>query len=76
MLDLNSFIDSIIYMKAFYTLIILLIPFIGFRQCIKGNCKNGQGTYTWPSGDKYVGEYKDSKRHGKGTLLGLVEINT
>ena len=28
---------------------------------------NGQGTYTWPDGDKYIGEYKDDKRNGQGT---------
>ena len=27
----------------------------------------GQGTYTYPSGDKYVGEWKDGKSHGQGT---------
>jgi len=26
------------------------------------------GTYTWPNGHKYVGEYKDGKKHGQGTL--------
>ncbi len=25
-----------------------------------------KGTYIWPSGDKHVGEYKNSSRHGKG----------
>ena len=25
------------------------------------------GTYTYSSGDKYVGEFKDDKRHGQGT---------
>jgi len=25
------------------------------------------GTYTFPDGEKYVGEYKDDKRHGQGT---------
>ena len=29
------------------------------------NCK---GTYTWADGSKYVGEYKDGKKHGKGTM--------
>ena len=29
---------------------------------------HGQGTYTWDDGSKYVGEYKDGKRHGQGTL--------
>ena len=25
------------------------------------------GTFTWPDGGKYVGEFKDDKRHGQGT---------
>ena len=32
---------------------------------------NGQGTFTWTSGefagDKYIGEWKDDKKNGKGT---------
>ena len=39
----------------------------GFAQCIKGDCNNGQGTYRWESGSKYVGEWKDGKTHGQGT---------
>ena len=27
----------------------------------------GQGTFTWVDGNKYVGEYKDGKRNGQGT---------
>ena len=30
---------------------------------------HGQGTVTLPDGSKYVGEYKDGKRHGQGTLI-------
>ena len=41
---------------------------VGFAQCIKGDCNNGYGTYTWTSGNKYVGKYKDGKQHGQGTL--------
>ena len=26
------------------------------------------GTYTWPSGNKYVGEWKDKKMNGQGTI--------
>ncbi len=48
-------------------LILLCLPMIGFGQCISGNCENGYGTYTWADGAKYVGEWKDSNRHGKGT---------
>ena len=32
-------------------------------ECIEGDCNNGYGTYTFASGNKYVGEYKDDKRH-------------
>ena len=28
---------------------------------------NGQGTYTYANGDKYVGEFKDEKFNGQGT---------
>ena len=41
---------------------------VGFAQCIKGDCNNGQGTYRWESGSKYVGEFKDGKTHGQGTF--------
>ena len=27
----------------------------------------GFGTYTYPKGGKYVGEFRDGKRHGQGT---------
>ncbi|KJU83405.1 MORN repeat protein [Candidatus Magnetobacterium bavaricum] len=36
-------------------------------ECIEGNCVNGYGTYSYSNGDKYVGEWKDSKRYGQGT---------
>ena len=39
----------------------------GFAECIKGDCNNGYGTYTWVNGNKYVGEFKDAKRNGLGT---------
>tara|TARA_B110000858_G_scaffold197966_1_gene261760 strand:- start:1428 stop:3077 length:1650 start_codon:yes stop_codon:yes gene_type:complete len=44
---------------------------IGFGQetgCISGDCQNGYGTYTYSHGGKFVGEFKDGKRHGKGTF--------
>jgi hypothetical protein len=27
---------------------------------------DGSGVYTWKDGRKYVGEYRDDKKHGKG----------
>ena len=36
--------------------------------CIKGNCVNGKGTFIWPNGDKYNGNWKNQKPHGLGTF--------
>ena len=35
-------------------------------KCVEGNCVNGHGVYTWPTGDRYEGEWKDDKRAGHG----------
>lgn len=51
-------------------IIFLLIPTFVFSQCdpIDG-CINGKGIYTWDSGDKYDGEFKNGFFHGNGTYL-------
>ena len=36
-------------------------------ECIKGDCYNGEGAFTWPDGSKYVGEYNNGNHHGQGT---------
>jgi len=52
---------------------LLIICFICFgvstamASCTEGNCENGHGTYTWPDGLKYVGDFRDGKSHGQGT---------
>jgi hypothetical protein len=38
-----------------------------YAGCIKGDCKNGQGTFTWANGDKYVGEFQGGQFSGQGT---------
>ncbi len=35
-------------------------------QCIAGNCQNGQGTYVYPSGAKYIGNFRNGEIHGVG----------
>ncbi len=45
----------------------LMVNNFAFAGFIKGDCKNGQGTYRKSNGAKYVGEFKDGKRHGEGT---------
>ena len=61
--------------KLLYIAITLVLLFlcemscVGMRQgCIKGNCTNGQGTFTFPDGAKYVGEFWNGTLSGQGTL--------
>ncbi len=35
-------------------------------QCVQGDCINGRGTYIYPSGAKYVGDFRDGEIHGIG----------
>jgi len=37
-------------------------------KCIIGDCINGQVIYSFSNGDKYVGEFREGKLHGNGTL--------
>jgi hypothetical protein len=41
-------------------------------EWVNGNL-NGQGTTTFPNGEKYVGEYKDGKKNGQGTYYFLAD---
>jgi len=45
---------------------ILCFPFFLSAQCISGNCTNGKGTFQYPSGAKYVGDFQESRMHGQG----------
>jgi hypothetical protein len=35
-------------------------------QCIAGDCVNGQGTFLYPSGARYIGSFKDGEINGVG----------
>ena len=52
------------------SLLLLLLSFCFLSslsaQCISGDCKNGIGTYVYPSGAKYTGHFKDGEIHGVG----------
>jgi len=52
-----------------HTLILFILSFLSFQinaQCISGDCKNGRGTYKYPSGAKYTGDFKNGEIHGVG----------
>ena len=52
---------------SLYAFLLLMFCNVGFAECIKGDCSNGYGTYTYANGSKYVGEWKDGKENGLGT---------
>jgi hypothetical protein len=50
--------------------VVVLSSGCDFDLCVSGDCENGYGTYAYSGeweGDKYLGEWKDGKRHGQGT---------
>lgn len=49
-------------------LVVLILHSYSFSQCIEGNCVNGTGTFNYPSGAKYAGNFLNNKIQGKGTL--------
>ncbi len=55
--------------KLFLVLTVLsIVSNTSIAQCLQGNCVNGSGTYVYPSGAKYTGQFVNSKIHGVGTL--------
>ena len=52
-------------MKELFLIATLLACSVSYGQeCTSGDCENGQGTFTWADGEKYVGEWRDDKKHG------------
>ena len=45
----------------------MIVPMIGFGQCLSGDCENGYGTVITENGE-YKGEWKNNMIHGKGTF--------
>ncbi len=37
-------------------------------RCVQGDCRSGLGTLRWPTGESYVGSFRDGKRNGQGTF--------
>ncbi|MHB8909551.1 MAG: MORN repeat-containing protein [Syntrophales bacterium] len=59
-----------IKMLLLIAFVICILPLHAFAECTDGNCTNGKGTMIYPekSGMKYVGQFKNGKKEGKGTV--------
>jgi formylglycine-generating enzyme required for sulfatase activity len=60
-------------MKLFASLLLglclsIMLASTAVGGCIKGDCTNGQGTYSFPDGSLYVGQWKNEKFDGQGTF--------
>jgi len=56
-----------------FTLLISLCIFssVSWSYCV-GDCFNGYGTYTWPNGGKYVGQWSIGTLSGQGTYTWVI----
>ena len=52
-----------------FLLFLCYFPISTFGECIKGDCRNGQGIKTYPDGREYTGEFKGGIPDGQGTLI-------
>jgi len=53
-----------------FLLLVCLLPINIFaEECIKGDCKNGLGTFVTDNGNKYIGEFKDGVLNGQATII-------
>ena len=48
---------------------LLFFPVLLSAQCVKGNCTNGKGTFIYPSGAKYIGDFRNGRMHGQGICV-------
>jgi hypothetical protein len=56
-------------MKHFFTLVFLffLAKTSLNAQCVSGDCRDGSGIFLYPSGAKYIGQFKDGQIFGIGS---------
>ncbi len=52
--------------QLIFSTILSLFALTMAAQCISGDCKNGIGTYKYPSGAKYTGHFKNGEIDGIG----------
>lgn len=61
--------NNLIIRLFFSALPILFFVAESQAQCLRGNCKNGSGTFRYPNGSTYTGQFVNGARHGRGKLI-------
>src|ERR1039458_1510619 len=56
----------IIMRKLLFPILIIFANYGYAQHCLSGDCNNGPGVYTWATGEKYDGQWKNSEREGTG----------
>jgi hypothetical protein len=57
---------SAMHKQFFVSFFFLFLATLATAQCVSGDCQNGQGTYQFPSGAKYTGQFRSGEIHGLG----------
>ena len=49
--------------------LLFCISVTAYAQCLEGDCQDGKGTFLFPGGSKYIGEWKNGQMNGKGEFI-------
>jgi len=63
-------IFELLVMTKRFLIILVMVSWCNtsFAECIKGDCKNGYGTFKWPDGSTYTGGWSKGLWHGQATV--------
>ena len=50
-------------------ILFLLFAYSANAQCLSGDCNTGNGIQIYPTGERYIGQFKNGKSHGLGTYF-------
>jgi len=62
-LDLGA---NVLRIRLLLTMLLALTTSTAWAECLRGDCVAGEGEMRYDDGSRYVGEWRDSKRHGRG----------
>jgi hypothetical protein len=69
-INLTTMKGTIKFSHILFTVCVLSVGFSSpaFAQCVSGNCYEGSGTYKYPNGSVYTGQFAYGKQQGRGVM--------